>query len=239
MRRINWPQAIAEVFLLAIGVTLALAADAWNDARLERREEASYLEALQRDFAATRTNLQSVLDYTTRVRDNNMSFIEALSSPPGSIAEDSLLAFAEIAFMVEFYEPVLGTYRDMVNSGKLELLRSDSLRLELAQFEIEFEGVQLVVEESWNQWNDLQVPYMVKNLDVGHFHGGEYRGVSLPPPAHRPRLEAYWSQEFVNILTVSVISKIDMIESGKALLARTNSILRLIAEARDREGAAP
>lgn len=230
VRRINWAQAFAEVLLLALGVALALAADAWNDARLERREEASYLEALRNDFLATRENLQATLDFTTEVRDNNLAFIEALSSPRGSIPDDSLAVFTELAFTVEFYEPVLGTYRDMVNSGKLELLRDDSLRLELAQFEIEFEGVQLVVEESWNQWNDLQVPYMVDNLDVRHVHGGAYRGVSFPPYGRAPRTDAYWSEEFINVLAISVISKIDMIESGKDLIERAETILRMIDE---------
>lgn len=231
VRNVNWAQAVTELLLLAMGVALAVAADAWNDARLERREEVSYLEALRGDFEATRANLQATLDATTRVRDNNLGFIEALSSPRGSISEDSLTAFTEIAFAVDFYEPVLGTYRDMVNSGKLEILRSDSLRLELAQFEVQFEGVQLVVEESFNQWNDLQVPYMVEHLDVRHFLGGSYRGVGFPPPGRAPRTDAYWSDEFLNILTISVISKVDLIKSGTALLERANTILRLINEA--------
>jgi len=236
-RRVNWLQAFAELALLVLGVGLALAADAWNDARRERRTEAEYLISLQRDFEQTRANFVQALEGNRMVRDNDLAFLGALSGPPGSISEDSLNAHTQFAFWLYWFEPILGTYHDMVNSGSLPLLRSDSLRLALAQFETDLAGLQLVVSEGWEQYNAIQAPFMIEQLNVRQFHSGEYRGLEFPAGGRSPDLSAYWSPEFANILAVTVISRQDIIANGEEVLESVDRILRLIERARANSGA--
>jgi len=54
MKRVNWPQAFAEIGLLVIGGVLALGGDAWMDARRDLETEHAYLLSLRDDFEETR-----------------------------------------------------------------------------------------------------------------------------------------------------------------------------------------
>lgn len=46
----NWKYAIGEVFLIVIGISIALGANAWWENRQERIEEQAVLETLKRSL---------------------------------------------------------------------------------------------------------------------------------------------------------------------------------------------
>jgi len=50
MTKVNWPQAFAEIGLLALGVLVALGGDAWMDDRRDGEAEHAYLVSLREDF---------------------------------------------------------------------------------------------------------------------------------------------------------------------------------------------
>ncbi|NIU09577.1 MAG: hypothetical protein GWN81_12165 [Phycisphaerae bacterium] len=60
---VSWKHAFAEVMLIFVGISLALAADAWNDRRQDREDEAELLSeiaaSLRNDFA----DVESALSY--------------------------------------------------------------------------------------------------------------------------------------------------------------------------------
>lgn len=45
-------------------------------------------------------------------------------------------------------------------------------------------------------------------------------------------MDAYWTDEFANLLTISIVSKQDMLMEAEKLLARTNTIMRQITNSR-------
>ena len=47
----NWKYAVGEVFLIVVGVTIALAATSWYDGRIERRNEVLLLEQLHQTLS--------------------------------------------------------------------------------------------------------------------------------------------------------------------------------------------
>jgi len=230
-KRVNWNLALAEVALLVLGVGLALAADAWNDRRIEREAEAQYLDALRADFEQTRANFVAAQEMNSFVRDNDIAFLQALEGPPGSISLDSVRALSEYAFWTEFYEPVFATYYDLVNSGDLALIRSDSLRLAMARFEKSFETLDRVTMEGWEQYNLVQVPYIVENLNFLDFYGEEYFGLVLPGSSRQVAIDAYWAPEFSNILAMTIYSRHDMVTTGEESLGVVEEILRLMVSA--------
>ena len=232
-KNVNWSQAFAEVVLLGVGVALALLADSWYQAQENRTEEAAYLQALRTDFEETIANLTRNLEFNARIRDGNLEFLELLASPRDSVSPQRLQELSADAFYINLFQPVLGTYRDMVNSGKLELLRSDSLRIALASFETDLEIAQAVVQEGFQQYNDIQVPFLIENLDVRAHNGGEHRGIRFPDPRREPRIDAYWSIEFENILATAIVSKGDIIAEGENLIRAAEMVLRLIDDSVD------
>jgi len=232
MTKINWPQAFAEVGLLALGVALALLADSAWDRRQERAEERGYLQALQLDFEASRTQFQHTLDGNRQTLEHDLRLLELLAGQPGSVSSDTLSGLVERAFWWLEFEPVLATYSDMVNSGDLRLIQSDTLRLEIAKFETYVDMLDKVSEEGLYQWNQLQVPFLVQNLSVSRAYEGYLDEVSFPQSRHEPDEAAFWGREFENILSVKILSLSDILLVGGAGLDHIERILRLIEKER-------
>ncbi len=228
MTKINWPQALAEVGLLALGIALALFADSMWDWRQEKAEETQYLEALQLDFEASRDEFERSLARNRQTRDHNLRFLELLAGPPRLVSPDSLSQLVEEAFWWDPATPVLATYSDMVNSGDLRLIQSDTLRMEMARFAAYVDVADKVSEEGLYQWNQLQVPFLVQNLSVPRAYEGYYDGFSFPQSRHEPDEAAFWGREFENILSVKIISLSDVLLVGEQGLDLIERILRLI-----------
>jgi hypothetical protein len=119
----------AEFAVIVVGVLMALAADAWWEARLERREARNYSERLLVDFQETQRRLRGTiagdtetLEFVNAVVDR--AFRGVFPSP------DSL----ELPTRYNQFEPLTGTLTALVESGDLRLIQNDSLRFELVAF---------------------------------------------------------------------------------------------------------
>ena len=227
MNRVNWHQAFAEVSLLALGVGLALLADGWWEGRQERAEEAQYLTSLRSDFAASQRAFSETLARNRETRDHNLMLLELLAGDVGSVSVDSLSVLIPAAFWWTGVDPVLATYEDMVNSGDLRLIRSDSLRIEMAAFVRFIETVESLNDAALLEWKDLQAPFMVDHLAVTGAYGS-YGERTFPDGRHSPDEEALWGRALENIIAIKVINLEDLIRNLDQALRQIETILHLI-----------
>jgi hypothetical protein len=126
---LSWKRLLAELAVIVGGVLIALAADAWWEARLDRREAREYSERLLVDFQETQRRLRGAIAGETETLELVASVVEealdgAFPSP------DSL----ELPTRFNQFEPLTGTLTALVGSGDLRLIRDDSLRFELVAF---------------------------------------------------------------------------------------------------------
>ncbi|MBT8396480.1 MAG: hypothetical protein HKO65_05335 [Gemmatimonadetes bacterium] len=235
--RVNWTQAFAEVALLVVGIGLALAADAWNEYRLDRVAEAEYLTALKGDFEQTRANFRRTNANNTGYRNHSLAMLNLLAEPPLTVPSDSLKKHAYTSFLISPFRPVLGTYFDMVNSGKMELLQSDSLRSALAQFETSLRWLDDNYREGFDQWNQIQAPFLVRNANARSFIGEEYAGIvsdlELPPSRFDADSDVFWTRELANIYVITALSREGVVDTGETAIRQIDEILRLIESSRE------
>lgn len=231
IHKVNWSQATVEVLLLLAGAGVALGLDACNDERLERRAEAEYLVFLKSDIEQTRDNFQWAVDGNAALVEDNLGLLRLLSGPPGSVPLDSISRRHARNFWIYEFDPILGTYYDLLNSGKLELLRSDSLRYALTQFESELDRLEIETDQTMLQWWDLVAPFFSDRVSFSEFMDLEYRGADFPQSRFPLDPTAYWSQEFENVLTFTVVARQQLARSGEARLVDLDTILRLIEKA--------
>jgi hypothetical protein len=227
MKRVNWPQAVAEVLLLAIGVGLALLADNWWQERQERVEEQAYLVELHADFTATRNELARTLGEARGTRDHVISFLEILSGDPGSVSVDSLVKMVEPSFWWWGIDPVLATYQDMVNSGDLRLIQNGELRVAMAGFLSFLETIENLNDASLLEWKDLQAPFMIDRLVVTSTYEG-YGERDFPESRHEADPSAFWDGELENILAIKLINLEDQIRNLVDAERRVEQVLSLI-----------
>lgn len=236
IKKVNWPQAFSEVILLLLGAAIALGVDGWNDRRLDRIAEQEYLTSLHTDFEETREQFVSAQRRTEEIRDLNLQLIGWLSRSRGEVPIDSILETGLRPFFVDRFYPVMGTYQDLVNSGRVNLLRSDSLRIALAEFEVSLERLDQTVDEGYNQWNEIQVPFLLERGAFRALLGGEYKGIELPRMEASAALDRLRAEGFTDLLSVSVVAKQDVILHAAGMLDQIDRILRLISEAQEGDG---
>jgi hypothetical protein len=227
-RLVNWPQAFAEVSLLLGGIGLALLADSWTDNKRERLEEQHYVAALLRDFQQTRENLATTVDATISSNEQTNQLLLTLRGNKDTISEADLISGIQSTFMIAVPAPVFGTYEDMVNSGDLRLIQNSQLRLALARIVSEWENYGLIISEGFNQWNEIQVPFMIANLDVVSLYLHNYQGSSFSGEVFLIDRDQIWTKEFQNVLGIAVINNVDQIQSGEILLRRLDEVLELL-----------
>jgi hypothetical protein len=239
---VNWRQAVAEVGLLLIAAAVALAIDSWSDASRERTDERSHLLSLRSDFVATDSTFQVQLGGTEQQAEHVRRFIKTLEGQPGSVPTDSLSGMVRESFLWYRFAPVLTTYSDLVNSGDLGLLRSDSLRAALAEFIGYMDEIGPFLDMGQAQWEDQVTPYYVRHFNVAILYGPRSAfavadttnpGYNMGSEVPRIRSEeaAFWSREFLNLLAVRMIILEDTIYFVERAVVRVKRIMRLVDDA--------
>ncbi len=211
-----------------IGAALALWADSATDARREVAEEIQYLEALEQDFFENQRELTAHVETAARIRDANLGLLD---TDYASASRESVRLLLEDAFRIEHFRPVLATYHDMVNSGDIRLLRSDSLRVALARFESQVAVQGNVSQWAWDHWIGFEEPLMIEARALTGLYP-EYEGIAVPPVEYRVDLRRLAASDFADVVTSRVWIQQDLVQGGQRLLDEAATILRLIAESR-------
>ncbi len=227
--KLPWKRLIVEAAAIVGSILLAFAIDAWWDERQERQEERQYLVTLKRDFEQTRNSLEESLQVNRQASESVLELLEIVQEPKNSVAETELVRHLFDVFRAHYPTAVFGTFHDMVNSGDLRLIQSGELRLNLAQFESDWTGFENnTLKEVFEQWNLIQVPFLISHLDVTSVYANGYRGVTFPGNPKPIDRDQIWTQEFANLLAIAIIADLDIVRGGESLLDSVTEIPRLI-----------
>lgn len=137
---------LGEIAIVTVGILIAFALEAWWDDRATARQEQVHLRALASDLQQNVAALRTLIESEESVMSSSEELLRlARAQQRGSAtALDEL--FASV-FNSSRYEPVMGAYEALVNSGGLTLIRDESLRAALAEFAAKVSGRYA---ESWS-----------------------------------------------------------------------------------------
>jgi len=128
MRRRSWRALSLEVVLIVVGVLAALAIDGAAENRRDRIAEAEYLELLARDLSQTVDQLETVHAAADRTVAAGLGAYRELSSRKEPI-DYELIATGVSALTGRLsVRPFEATYRELLSTGNLSLIRSGELR---------------------------------------------------------------------------------------------------------------
>lgn len=153
----NWLAIFLEFLIVVVGVFLGLQAQAWNQQRLDRQAERSYLDRLEADFTAIDTSLAQCM----RTFAGSLDAIETLGRAGQQLASGrtadmpsrEALADALIRATASSASPGrAATFVEMLSAGELGLLRDNALRNAL----IAHDQQAQVGRESWRTLRDLE-----------------------------------------------------------------------------------
>jgi hypothetical protein len=135
--------AFAELAVVVVGILIALGVDGWNERRLERATEVTYLDALVRDLAADTTSLSGLISSYHIRRQAAQRVLDAVQSShyEGTAAE--LAWDVNVAGYITSFDPTDFTYRELMATGGLGLLRDADLKRDLIAY---YQAVDLVAQ---------------------------------------------------------------------------------------------
>ena len=117
--------AIGEVFLVVIGILLALQVNEWRDRRVQDKKEQQALELLIRDLKDDYKNLQVLDHYLDKQEKGMIRLLEFIEEASDS---DSIVYYAREAIGIWNYRPTYPTYEGLRQSGSLDLIRDPDIR---------------------------------------------------------------------------------------------------------------
>ena len=195
-------QGIFELFLIILGILIALQIDNWNESRIDRNKEKIYLNLFIEDFQDIIAELERSSTVYTDI-SNNMNFLlneSRKETPDASIEELNNAA----RFLIRMSgTPIKSTtYSNLTGSGDLSIIKSFKLKSALAEFYSQIEVIQLVSITHERQLSNIFQPYIVNNLDYTAMLSKDRQLKPVEGFDEPLILSVLGTQEFRNIISV-------------------------------------
>jgi hypothetical protein len=124
---------LTELFVIIIGVLIALGIDAWYGGVVEARDERAYLEQLVSDLSETEQQMREADSLGLSFAESNAALLAVFGSedlPPA----DSLRTWLALAHLADNPVPIIGTAEALVATGDLRLIRDPNLRVAVTRW---------------------------------------------------------------------------------------------------------
>jgi hypothetical protein len=147
VRKADYGALLLEMIVLIVGILLALAADRWNQDRLDAIETSRIVDRLRSDSARNLAMFENTLPLMEEVLVNVKALFRALEA--GTMAgEDPTQIESAIAYLdvIPSYPLVFAAYNELVATGRLRQLDDPVLIDLLGDQRAEYEAAQAVVE---------------------------------------------------------------------------------------------
>lgn len=159
--------AMGEIVLVVIGILIALQINNWNELRKEAIEEQKILDILHSEFQYNKQELTRNIRKAEKLRaraDSLMLFFD-----PNTVVHDPEQISHLIRSLSAYstFDPSNGALFNLINSGQLDIIKNDSLRLHLSRWVGELQDVK-EDEVRLMQFGDTQMDPI--RLEYMHFN---------------------------------------------------------------------
>lgn len=211
--------AIGEIFLVVIGILIALQINNWNQQRINNQKEQEILKNIHQEFVENKKQIDNILKERKLLIENcdkviAMFPIKELTRP----TLDSLKLYLGGTFSRYTFNPSQGTVNSLISTSSFNLIRNDELK-------------KLLIS-----WSDLVLDYQEEELEAKNYFG-KYANMfqqnidfnfNLDDP--RNNLNLFQTLEFENIVKVrrsTVIATINEDSELDELGVALNGIIEL------------
>lgn len=116
---------IIEVIIIAIGIYIAFQVEAWGDRRKEEALEIKYLTEMLEEANLNWRELELDQDFRRRQEEY---LIKLMDSRNRQVNIDTIRTAMEMLTTFRFYSPTNSVYEDLISSGNLSIIESDTIR---------------------------------------------------------------------------------------------------------------
>lgn len=138
--------ATGEIFLVVVGILIALQIDKWNEGRELNKERIDLVYALISDFEVTQTRASTAAQEMNDIDQSMLTFMRLAVSKNTHISVDSIRLLANSSFGQVFFQPALSSYETAIATGSIGLLKSQLLTEAFSEFKVAYDNYLLHVD---------------------------------------------------------------------------------------------
>lgn len=158
--------AIGEILLVVIGILIALQINTWNENRINKNKEAAIISDLHQEFQKNKAKLDTTINYHRAIVGAIGEVMRLIGEPTEFVLEHNTDSLIYLTIDHRDYSPSQSVISELISSGKLNLISSDSLRMLIfdwgSAMEEKVEAYETMDEMSQN----LTLPYLTKNASM-------------------------------------------------------------------------
>ena len=141
--------AIGEIFLVVVGILIALQINNWNNGRLNEQAEIQAYKNLKRQLKEDVLELEKVIAFN----DSNIKSIKFALGVIERKEYHRVDSLAMAAMQLSWYSDFLGSgkiYETLVNSGEIKLMKNAEIPIQLQRLEMTYSLIHGLEEKNWD-----------------------------------------------------------------------------------------
>lgn len=155
--------AIGEIILVVIGILIALQINTWNENRKETLEESSILQNLYDEFSENKKIYDQNLAKTEDAKQIGYTVMNLMGKQEGQLKKQNIDSILYMALEPGEYRPSENTINDLIQSGRLRLLRNKKLKTLLYNWQSQLKDVKNAFERVELKIDNELIPYLSKH----------------------------------------------------------------------------
>ena len=224
---LSWGQALAEIALIFIGITLAVFFNNWNEQRKDSALRESYYSRLIAEIEQDRQDLQGIISYHQIRQGSITAFFDFLDAYPSPDPDSLQHYIREISYHMSSYVPNESTFQELIATGNIKLMPT-----EVRERLLRLARMHAYVHETYagflNRYDNRR-DQLAAIVDEATFYGLR----NNPPRVRNPWTRDHKSagfQRFSNLLAVRLNIANTMLQLYATVDKQCEELLNLLAK---------
>ncbi|WP_199757266.1 DUF6090 family protein [Formosa maritima] len=158
--------AIGEIILVVIGILIALQINNWNEQRKLNNEEQSLLKDLNSEFKINLENLKNNMLINQENQKAVAGLLDLIQQKNMEENTNKLDSLFMVVFSYGSFNTTSGVLNEVINSGKLRIIKDDSLRKNLTQWPGKIDNMVEDIIIRRDQMNFQLQPFYSKHAPI-------------------------------------------------------------------------
>ncbi len=137
--------AIGEIILVVIGILIALGVNNWNQEQKEERLGKEYVKRIHRDLVQDTIHFRNTIVAHQKLREEIKALLVNLYDGVENIAEVQNMSNIYDRALDQVFSPNDNTYKGMVGSGALGLIKNPELKEEIVALYSEYDQMRALL----------------------------------------------------------------------------------------------
>lgn len=158
--------AIGEIFLVMVGILLALQVNNWNQNKIEQKKERKALTDLYKEFKINKERIQKKQALRIQITPKLAKYVQQVTA--GKVNYNTFKEFHKDQFMFGMTNPSNGVLNALISSGEIALISNDSLKYLISDWKNQAENLYENEEILWDSGLGYIESYSKKILSPTH-----------------------------------------------------------------------